>query len=178
MSERTRILISVTAVVLVLGIPGFCHLANMGVFGEVHFGYYGEFNVAKHAIEESGCVESLDYTRNEDTLLEEVAIDIHTRSGQSLTLIFAGTGMNMNQVCNAPEGISVGDPTDSEPSYQGYSMDALNELLEGQHIRISNLRDLLCNLDVVAPILKSNYGKETVPRLTYKQSRRNLIIAF
>ena len=36
--------------------------ASRGLFGDVEFGYYGQFNIAKHAIEQSGCAEVIKYS--------------------------------------------------------------------------------------------------------------------
>src|ERR1700759_186799 len=110
MSERMRIFVSVAAVILILGTPAFWKMANAGVFGEVHFGYYGELNKTKHAIERSGCVESIDCTRHEgDWFLNGANIDIRTKSGQEMSLFFSH--MDMNQVFDEPAGISVFRPT-------------------------------------------------------------------
>lgn len=44
--------------------------------------YYGKFNLALNAIEQSGCAESIEYSRNEDTFsVEEFNFRIPVKSG-------------------------------------------------------------------------------------------------
>ena len=160
---------------LVVLYPAVWIVASLGLLGEVPFGYYGQFNIAKHAIEESGCLESMWYGRNEDIVLEEIYFHVRTKSGVQVRLVFDASNMDVRQACYRPEGISVISPG-AEPE-QGYSLKALTDLLISKGIQVKDLKDVLCNIDELVFLFESNYDNEAIPRLTFEESCRYLRVA-
>jgi len=120
--------------------------ASTGLIRDVEFGYHGQFNVAKHAIEKSGCAEKIEYSYvNKDVVLEEFHFRITTRSGRVVELFFDASNMDVRQVCYAPVGIYVLHP--AFEAARAYSPQFLSELLREKGIKVRDLRDILCNID-------------------------------
>jgi hypothetical protein len=132
--------------------------ASHGVFGDVEFGYYEEFYLAKHVIEKSGCAEVIEYSGvNADVFfLEEFHFKVTTKSGQIVRLWFDGENMDVSQLCYEPVKLFIGHPSHEE--VQTYSVEMLAELAREKNIKLGNLRDLLCNLDELEQIVKEHHG--------------------
>jgi hypothetical protein len=139
--------------------------ASAGLFKDVEFGYYGEFNVAKHAIQKTGCAEKVEYNFvNTDVVLEEFHFRVTTKSGRVVGLFFDASNMDVSQVCYAPVGISV-----LHPAYEGdrrYSPDLLSEHLKEKGIQIKDLKDILCNIDLLEEVFRLTQGDEKARRET------------
>lgn len=150
--------IFITAVLLVVGLPAIYVVtwlaATLGYVRNVEFGYYGDFNVAKHALEKCGCAEKIEYAYvNRDVHLEEFRFKVRTRSGQVVRLFFDGSSMDVNQVCYAPVGISV-----SHSAFEGvrrYSPEFLSERIRVQGIQVEDLNDVICNMDELEEIFRT-----------------------
>src|SRR4030095_5867792 len=93
--------------------------ASVGLVKDVEFGYYGEFNVAKHAIQKAGCAARIDYSGvNRDLFLEEMHFRVTTKSGRVVKLWFDASNMDVSQVCYRPAGFIVWhEPPDSAQKY-------------------------------------------------------------
>jgi hypothetical protein len=135
------------------------------MLGEAEFGYYGEFNIARHAIQESGCAEKIEFSGvNNDVVLEEFHFRVTTTSGRVVILWFDASNMDVAQVCYRPVGLSITDSRDdadhasSEESlpHRLYSIEGIAELLKNKTIKMTNLKDILCNLDELEQICRVN----------------------
>ncbi len=132
--------------------------ASTGVLGDIEFGYYEEFHVAKHVIQKSDCAEVIEYSGvNADLFfLEEFHFKVTTKSGKVMRLWFDGENMDVSQLCYTPVKLFIGHPAHKE--VQIYSVEVLAELAREKKIQLENLRDLLCNLDELEQIVKENHG--------------------
>ena len=120
----------------------------------VEFGYHGQFNVAKHALEKCGCTEKIEYSYvNKDVVLEEFQFRVTTKSGRVVGLFFDASNMDVSQVCYAPIGISVQHPAYEEA--RCYSPDFLSERLKDQEIRVKDLKDILCNIEQLEEVFRT-----------------------
>jgi len=137
----------------------------------VGFGYYRDFSLARSAIEESGCPESIEYSRHEDISLESFHFRIRTRSGLIVRLWF-NDGMDVRQVCSKPVGFVVLNPI-SQALSQSYSVDELATSLTAKGIRVENLADVLCNLEELALVFEANYNKQEIRRITHNDEDIN-----
>lgn len=144
-------------------------LGNIGL----PFGYYGDFNLAKRAIQEAGCVDSIEYSRHEDLTLESFHFKIRTKSGRVARLWFAYE-MDANQVCMNPTGLLVENRNNLQSISQVYSIEALSGLLKEKNFRVRNLKDILCNLDELATIFEANYFNENIPRISREEENEFL----
>ena len=128
--------------------------SKIGLIKNVEFGYYGEFNVARHAIEKSGCAEKIEYNYvNTDVELEEFQFRVTTKSGRVVGLFFDGSNMDVGQVCYAPIGISVRHPDYKDT--RRYSPEFLSELLRDKGIQVKNLKDILCNIELLEELFRT-----------------------
>jgi hypothetical protein len=147
--KRTILLI----VALMVLYPVAWIATRKGLIKNVEFGYYGEFNIAKHALEQCGCAEKIEFQYvNEDVVLEEFQFRVTTKSGRVVGLFFDASNMDVSQVCYAPVGISV-----LHPAYKGsrcYSPEFLSALLIDKGIQVRNLKDILCNIEVLEEIFR------------------------
>jgi hypothetical protein len=133
--------------------------ASTGLIKDVEFGYYGEFNVAKHAIERTGCTERIEYNRvNMDIALEEMTFKVTTKSGRVVLLWFDGSNMDVSQVCYQPVGISVCHPAHEHELCERWSIAGLSEHLKEKGFQVKNLRDILCNIDELEEVFRMNNG--------------------
>lgn len=156
MRKIVRIAIGLVFSLLVL-YPVAWILASVGLLGEVEFGYYKEFNVAKHAIEKSGCAEVIEYSGvNKDTVLEEFHFKVTTRSGPVVRLWFDASNMDVSQLCYAPVGLVVRHPEHEDA--QVYTLGMLSNLAREKNFQVTGLRDILCNIDELEKLFKTNYG--------------------
>ena len=147
----------IIVLVLVVLYPVAWIAASAGVFRGVEFGYYGEFNVALHAIQRSGCAEIIEYSGvNKDVWLEEFHFKVTTKSGRAVRLFFDASSMDVRQVCYYPVAFSV-----LHPSYQGhrrYSPEMLSQVLKEKGIRVRDLKDILCNIDELEQVFRTTQG--------------------
>jgi hypothetical protein len=121
------------------------------------FGYYGEFNIAKHAIEKSGCAEKIEYSYvNKDVVLEEFEFRVTTRSGRAVRLWFDASNMDVSQVCYSPVGFSVTHSANRVS--RRYSPERVSELLKDRGIQIKDLKDFLCNIDQLEEVFRTAPG--------------------
>jgi hypothetical protein len=135
--------------------------ASQGLFGDVEFGYYAEFNVAKHAIEASGCAEKIEYSGvNKDLFLEEFHFKVTTRSGRVVRLWFDASNMDVRNLCYKPLGFSISH-SGPKPA-QVYTVGGLAELLRGTDIQVRDLRGVLCNIAQLEKLLNTNHGNANV----------------
>jgi len=155
-------LLKITLVLMALYPPAWI-AASAGVFRDVEFGYYGEFNVALHAIQRSGCAEIIEYSGvNKDVWLEEFHFKVTTKSGRVVRLWFDASNMDVRQLCYYPVAFSV-----RHPAYEGdrrYSPEMLSELLKEKGIKVRELKDILCNIDELEQIIRTTQGDAGVLR--------------
>lgn len=175
-----RKIIKIT-IILVLALvvlyPAAWVAASKGLLGDIEFGYYREFNVARHAIEESGCAELIEYSGvNKDLFLEEFHFKITTKSGRVVRLWFDADNMDVSQVCYKPVGLAVTHPI-SRPDH-AYSIGVLSELLKEKNIEVRSLKGVLCNIDELAQLFEANYANENIQRIAYQDSWDYLHIEF
>jgi hypothetical protein len=131
-------------------------------FGEAEFGYYREFYVAQHALQQSDCAEIIEFNYvNKDVVLEGFTFQVTTKSGHIIRLYFDVSYMDVYQVCHAPRGLSVDDKVTGQS--QLYTIAGLSELLKGQGIQIKDLNDILCHLNELEPLFRTHnsYATET-----------------
>lgn len=128
---------------------------------ELPIGYYGKYNSARRAIEDTGCLASIDqsYVRKK-FVLESFSFLISTKSDWKIGLWFS-SDMNVRQVCDHPEGLLIFQPI--KKHYQVYSREFLSQELTDRSAKVTNLPDILCNLDLLVPILRANYENEHIP---------------
>ncbi len=143
-------------IAVMLGLPG-----NIGL----PFGYYGDFNTARRAIERSGCTDLIEYSRHEDVTLESFHFRVRTRSGCVVRLWFSYE-MDANQVCSRPKGLLVMHPSNWQAPSQAYSIQDLSSRLGEGGRRLRNLTDVLCDLDHLATIFDANYTNAAIPLVT------------
>lgn len=149
--------LAILVITLVVLSPCAWIAASNGIFGDVEFGYYGEFNIAKHAIQKSGCAEAVEYSGvNKDLFLEEFHFKVTTKAGRIVLLWFDASNMDVKRLCYAPVGLGVDDPSHEE--VQMYTIAGLAELLRGKNFEIRSLSDILCNLDELEEFFKTNHG--------------------
>jgi hypothetical protein len=161
MKKRIVRAVVISAVILVALYLAAWIAASNGLFGDAEFGYYGEFNVAKHAIQESGCAEAIEYSGvNKDVFLEEFHFKVTTKSGRVIRLWFDADNMDVSQVCHKPVGFSVWHPM--RQLSQRYSAAGLLELLRVKNIQVDNLRDILCYIDELEEVFRENNGDPKV----------------
>ena len=142
---------------LVVLYPAAWIAASKGLLGDIEFGYYREFNVAKHAIEQSGCTELIEYSGvNKDLFLEEFHFKVTTKSGQVIRLWFDADNMDVSRLCYKPVGLAVSHPAHQDCEL--YTIERLSELLREKNIQATSLRDILCNIDDLEPLFKATTG--------------------
>jgi hypothetical protein len=134
---------------------------------DLGFGYYRDFHIARKAIEQSACAESIEYSRHEDVTLESFHFKIDTQSGWLVSLWFH-KGMDVGEVCSNPPGFLVAHPHNRK--FQGYSIAELSARLADKGIQVSNVNDILCNMGELAPMFKTNYNNEDIPLVTYEDA--------
>jgi hypothetical protein len=139
-------------------------LASKGLLGEAEFGYYGDFNVAKHAIESSRCIEAMEYYKHEDVTLEFFYFALRNKSGREILLAFTGN-TDVYTSCFNPKGILVEDPDGK--GWQVHDLKSYSELLKERTLRLRGVADLIREVDVVAPVLEANYDNVSIPRCSY-----------
>jgi hypothetical protein len=120
--------------------------ASIGLLRDVEIGYFGEFNVAKHAIQESGCAELIEYSGvNKDVVLEEFHFKVTTKSGRVVRLWFDASNMDVSQVCYYPVGFSIMHPVYEKG--RRFTPIMLSDLLKEKGIKLRDLKDILCNIE-------------------------------
>jgi hypothetical protein len=114
-----------------------------------------EVQVAKRAIEQSGCVQSIYLFRvDKDDTYKEFGYTVETKSGSRINLWFDTSKMDISQVCYKPKGIVVNLGSRDE---QIYTIESLNEELKEKNIKLNNLNDLLCNCSEVLQLFQKNH---------------------
>jgi hypothetical protein len=169
--------VGIIALALIILYPAVWIAASNGLFGDVEFGYYAEFNVAKHAIQNSNCTEVIEYSGvNKDVFLEEFHFKVTTKTGRVVRLWFDASNMDVHQVCYKPAGLALSSP--GEAPYREYSIEVLSEILREKNIQVKNLKDVLCNVDELVELFEANYTNEEIPRTLYQDSWYYLRIEF
>jgi formylglycine-generating enzyme required for sulfatase activity len=124
------------------------------------FGFYGKYNIVQREIEKVSCFGAIDHSlAHEEFTLEYFGFTISTKSDWKIGLWFLSE-MDVRQVCERPKGLLVYHPV---KHFQVYSMEYLSEALNNQGFKVSNLQDVLCNLDVLVPFLRDNYENDEIP---------------
>jgi hypothetical protein len=143
--------------ILAVAYPFAWIAASVGLIKDVEFGYYGEFNLAKHAIQEAGCAQKIEYSGvNKDVVLEEFHFKVTTKSGKVVRIRFDASYMDVNQVCYQPAGLSV-----LHPAYERdrrYRIEGLTEYLREKNIHVRELRGILCNIDKLEEVFITTLG--------------------
>jgi hypothetical protein len=168
--RRSIMLLGTISIVTLMGFSGVASLiwqiGTKTLPDDAGLGYYRDFNLARKAVKQSGCADSIDYGRHEDFALEDFHFRVCTKSGR-IILIFFHEAMNVQQVCNNPKGILVLHPWHLGGN-QGYSTESLSQLLRGRGFEVRNIKDVLCNLDEMIPLFEANYANESIPVIRYK----------
>ena len=134
--------------------------SSFGIFGEAEFGYYEEYNIARHAVKESCDVTLLDKgLLHTDFGIRYFSLCTMTKSGWRVDLFFYN-GMGVREVCYNFKGILVNSPVRGT---QVYSAELLDELLRDKNLRLRGVKDVLCSINELAPVLQANYANETIP---------------
>ena len=142
---------------LLVGYPFAWIIAGSGVLGDVEFGYYKGFNIARHAIEKSGCAELIEYSGvNKDVFLEEFHFKVTTKSGRIVRLWFDASNMDVRQVCYQPIGLLVDDR--SHDKVQVYTLEGLSAIIKEKSFRVRSLTDILCNVDELEQLFEASNG--------------------
>ncbi len=124
------------------------------------WGYYGDLNIAKSAIKKSECVEWMEPSLvHQDITLENFSLRVRTKSGWDLELDFIYE-MNVRQVCEHPKGLLLFRPG---KGMQVYSLEYLSKALNEKDAKLENVRDILCHIDELLAIFRSNYENEEIP---------------
>lgn len=145
-----------TCLLIALG-PIVWIAASGGLLGDVEFGYYGAFNTAKHAIQQSECAEVIEYSGvNKDVFLEEFHFKVTTKTGRIIRIWFDASNMDVDRLCYGPVGLCVWD--EAHERSQLYTTTGLSQLLKEKNIEIRGLKDILCNLDELKPFFKNSQG--------------------
>ena len=76
-------------------------VSTSDILGEVHFGYYGDFYIVKHALQKTGCIDSMEYSRHEDLTLESFHFKVRTKSGRLVRVRF-DEYQDVGLVCRVP----------------------------------------------------------------------------
>jgi len=140
---------------LLVAFPASWIIASQGIIGDVEFGYYKGFNVARHAIERSGCAKLVEYSGvNKDLFLEEFHFKVTTTSGRIVRLWFDASNEDVRQLCYQPKGLLVLAP--GFKSHRSYTIEALSRLLNDRGHQVRDVRDILCNIDELKELLKSD----------------------
>jgi hypothetical protein len=140
-----------------------CTAASVGRIKDVEFGYYGPFNIAKHAMQKCHCAKKIEYQYvNRDLLLEEFQFRVTTESGRVIGLFFDGSMMDTYQVCYEPAGISILASASEKP--ERYSPEFLSELLQHKGVQVRNLNDILCHIDQLEEIFRTTQGDQRAAR--------------
>jgi hypothetical protein len=172
---KITLLILVLAALYVVALAA----AKKGLLGEAEFGYYKEYYIAKHAIEKSGCGTIGKIYANHDFEIEEMDFEVTTKSGQVVHVFFDGSTMDISQVCYQPTGLTVGFRTDAKGLlYQQYSIETLSKFLKEKNLKITNLRDVFCNIDELEPLFKANRTNQEIPRVSFFDTPDHLNITF
>jgi hypothetical protein len=173
--------LKITLLLLVLAAcyPVIWIAASKGLFGEIEFGYFKELHIAKHAIEKSGCVTIEQQMANPDNVLEEIFFDLSTPSGRVVSLYFDASNMDVEQVCYQPTGLAVSFNSGAKDlPEQAYSIESLSHLLKEKELKVTNLKDVLCNIDELEQLFKAHQTNIDIPRIAYLDSRKHLHIHF
>ncbi len=142
--------------------------ASVGLLGEAHLGYYGDFYFVKHALQKTGCVDSMEYSRHEDLTLEDFHFKVRTKSGR-LVRVFFDEGQDVELLCRAPRGLLIVHPRDHRALLQRYNIETIYERLKGRGIKKADLQTLLCNTDELASFFEANYDSDAVPNVDWER---------
>jgi len=124
-------------------------------------GYYGQYNLAQRAIENTKCFERIDRSyAPEKLVIDPFSFTVTTRSDWKIVVWFT-SDMDVRRVCEHPEGLLLYDP--ARRNWQVYSLQFLSRELNASNSTFKNVSDLLCNLDELAPILRANYKNDQIP---------------
>ena len=144
---------------LIVTYPLLWIAASKGLFGPVGFGYYGDYNIAKRAIQQTECVEAIEHELvHEDITLENFSFTVRTKPGWKLALTFIYE-MNVRRVCERPRGVLFYNPG---RGMQVYTLEYLSDVLKDKNIKLQNLPDILCNLDELVSVFRANYENDQI----------------
>jgi hypothetical protein len=141
--------------------------ASFGFLGEAHIGYYGDFFFVKHALEKTGCVDSMEYSRHEDRTLEDFHFKVRTKSGR-LVRVWFNSDQDVGSVCRTPQGLLIAHPHALD---QRYDIDAILKRLSGRGIKKADLQAILCNIDELARLFDQNYDSGAIPTVGWEPGR-------
>jgi hypothetical protein len=144
--------------------------ASFGLLGEAHLGYYGDFYFVKHALQKTGCVDSMEYSRHEDLTLEDFHFKVRTKSGR-LVRVWFDYSQDVSLVCRAPRGLLIVHPRNSLALDQNYNIETILEHLNARGIKTADLQSILCNIDELAPLFEANYDADSIPRVGWEPER-------
>ena len=164
--ERTRKVSCAVPILTILTVVGLI-AAVLGLSGNIglSFGYYGDFNTARRAIQDTGCVDLIEYARHEDLTLESFRFRIRTKSGCVVRLWFT-YAMDAGQVCHNPLGMIVMHPRNKQTPAQAYSIQDLSSRLTKDGMSLRNVRDILCNVSRLATMFETNYSDAGIPQVS------------
>ena len=154
-------------IVLIAGYLLVWIVSTYDILGEVHFGYYGDFYTVKHALEETGCINSMEYSRHEDLTLEDFHFRVRTKSGKVVRIWFDEFRGNVSAICSAPKGLLIVHPRASNVLDQFCNLEMIAERLRNRYAEKVDLKTILCNIDELAPFFESNYEKDSIPRVAW-----------
>lgn len=148
--SKTSIILLLTTWLLYL-IAGFTACKNID-----------EVDAAKHAIEKSGCTQSVKLFRfYENGKHKEFGYTVETKSGKKVNFWFDTNLMQISKVCSSPAGITVNQ---GDTSSQIYTIENLNEALKEKNIKITDLNDILCNCNELIELFQRNYENHSRPK--------------
>jgi len=160
--------VTIVAAVLMLQVVSYAWVAQwMGLLGDVGlcFGYYGDFNIAKQAIQNVGCVDSIEYSRHEDLTLESFHFKVRTKSGRVIRVWFSDE-MDVDQVCRRPMGLVIWEKRHVKPPSHVRNILALSTPLMGKSFQVRDVKDVLCNIAELEMLLDKERYDERKPTIT------------
>jgi len=143
-------------------------VASYGFMGEVPFGYYGDFNLVKHNVQHTKCIASASYSRHEDLTIEDFHFSVRTKSGRLIRVWFFDD-QDVGRICSAPMGILLVTPGNFRDSDQLYRIEDITNRLATERKTAFNMRDLLCEIDQLAPVFEANYSDKQIPLIRLRE---------
>ena len=160
--------LTIISAVLMLQVVSYTAAAQwLEFFGDVGlcFGYYGDFNIAKQAIQNVGCVDSIEYSRHEDLTLESFHFKVRTKSGRVIRVWFSDE-MDVDQVCRRPMGLVIWEKRHVKPPSHVRNILVLSTPLMGKYFQVRDLKDVLCNIAELEMLLDKERYDESKPTIT------------
>lgn len=167
-SLRSGILSGILVVSLVVLSSVAWFASRFVPLGEIPFGYYRDYCVAKQAIKATECVDSMAYARNEDMTLESFHFKVHLKSGYVVRL-WLDAHQDIDRVITAPKGLLIVNPRYFYVYDQVYPLDSILDSLSVKRAEDVGLRDILSNVNKLVPLFDANYDGDAIQRVTWKQ---------